>query len=195
MLTPLLEFISNLLCSLLIFKAFAMGTFNRSRSLRPSLARQISIRALLLIAIYIYVRNHWEEKNAEYKKYLDSRWKIIKMKDLQLDLFERVKNLDSIVRAFTERNVDGSEKIDKGMQKMEWKSEEARLTFPCIISLIVNVTDGSSGNFMLFDSMSIPSLDASLCFVYTFNCYLICWLYRRFLFCRLLSFVWYQTLF
>lgn len=39
------------------------------------------------------------------------------MKDLQLDLFERVKNLDSIVRAFTERNVDGSEEIDKGMQK------------------------------------------------------------------------------
>lgn len=137
-----------------------------------------------------------KRKNAEHKKYLDSRWKIIKMKDLQLDLFERVKNLDSIVRAFTERNVDGSEKKSirecKKWNEKKWRSS----THLSLHNQSDSQCDGwIVGELHVVRLHVYPSLDASLCFVYTFNCYLICWLYRRFLFRRLLSFVWYQTLF
>lgn len=81
-------------------------------------------------------------------------------------------NLDSIVRVVNdelkskskstsrkkESKFDGnSESIRK---RVEYKTSDRSiivckwLTFPCIISRIVSVTDGSSGNLILFDSMS-----------------------------------------
>lgn len=82
-------------------------------------------------------------------------WKIIKMKDLRPDLF-----------------------VSDWRMNLDWEQRKSILivckwlTFPCIISLIVNMTDGSSGNFTLFDSMFVfifALVAADFVLVCTFN--------------------------
>lgn len=115
-------------------------------------------------------------------KFPNRRESIVKMKDLWALIYSQFARCDwrmnlDVVRAFIERNV-----INKSINKKQvLRICKHGLTFPCIISLMVSVTDGSSGNFdMLFDSIVCSFADAfsffSWSLICTFNSFTNCWL-------------------